>query len=397
MGVELFNSTTDGLEDDFIHHEKVRLGLPTTAASMPQPSPIFPVNDCPETSSPGGFYRARLSLSPISGGGFRWGDRRIEFCPNVVNVPVPDPHILPTPAEQPVGTQVLTETPVLVFKYIDDILTCDKVNFGNVQAVLKNGILTKLKLAINTQNGFRMIACNSRKLGMVVNAKKTGLLCVSDSLSYKAEAYIEDEEGNRIECVDSLKVLGFTFSSKPTVEAHENTVVKSMRQRTWALRHLAKTGFNRGELVQIYCSLLLPIADYCSPAYHSLTTDMQDQLLERAQTGALRAIYGYGRSARQLRSEAGLTTLRERRIAATDKFARKCLASPRFCKWFPRRTGRTSGRTGRNSEEFLETFAKCERLQNSPIFYMRRRLNGKAGKTYGEKNKIYRENFLYTE
>ena len=393
LGVELFNSTTDNLEDDFLLHEKVRLQLPSTVAVPTYPTPVFPFNDQPVTSSPeSGAYRIRLSLSPISGGGFRWGDRKIEFCPNVVNVPSAEPTLLPAPPEHPVGTQVLVETPVLVFKYIDDILTCDKVNFGNVQTCLKNRILTKIKIAINTQNGFRSIACNSRKIGMIVNAKKTGLLCVSDALSYKAEAYILDEDGNRIDCVDSLKVLGFTFSSKPSVDAHVNSVVVRMRQRTWALRHLAKVGFNTVELVQIYCSLLLPIADYCSPAYHSLTTDIHDQLLERAQTGALRAVFGYGKSARQFRTEAGLTTLRERRITATDKFARKCLSSPRFCRWFPRRVGRT----GRNSEEFLETFAKCERLKNSPIFYMRRRLNGKPGKNYGERNRVYRENFMYT-
>ena len=167
---------------------------------------------------------------------------------------------------------------------------------------------------------------------MIVNSKKTGLLCVSDALSYRPEAYIVDEDGNRIDCVDKLKVLGFTFSSRPSVDAHVKEIVKRMRQRTWALRHLGKTGFNNKELVDVYRSLLLPIADYCAPAYHSLTTDQQDQRLEGAQTGALRAIFGYGRSARQLRQEAGLSTLRDRRIEATDKFARKCLQSPIFCK-----------------------------------------------------------------
>ena len=173
-----------------------------------------------------------------------------------------------------------------------------------------------------------------------------------------------------------------------------DSIVLRMRQRTWALRHLARIGFNQDELVQVYCSLLLPIADYCAPAYHSLTTDVQDQQLERAQVGALRSIFGYGLSARQLRQKAALKTLRERRIEATDKFAARCLNNPRFCKWFPKKTGRTSSR---NTEQYLESFAKCERLKNSPLFCMRRRLNGKEGKKYGERNRVYRENFIYTE
>ena len=395
LGVRLFNSTTDDLEDDFLHHERSRLGTPSVTPPPNYPTPTLPTNDAPDTSSPEGNHTVRIHLqfSPISGGGFRWGDRNIEFRPNVANVPVPSVVMAPTPDEVPVGTQVLTRKPVLVFKYIDDILTCEKVNFGNVPIVVNNGEAIKTKLAVNTQNGFQCISTNSRKMGMIVNSSKTGLLCVSDSMSYKAEAFIVDGDGTRINSVDSLKVLGFTFSSKPTVGEHVDSVCKRIRQRTWALRHLSKTGFTQTELVQVYTSLILPIADYCAPAYHSLTTDIQDQLLERAQTGALRAIYGYGRSARQLRQEAGLSTLRERRIEATDKFAYKCLSNPRFCKWFPKKTNRTSAR---NKEEYLEEFAKCERLKNSPIFYMRRRLNGKEGRTYGERNRIYRENFTYT-
>ena len=90
-----------------------------------------------------------------------------------------------------------------------------------------------------------------------------------------------------------------------------------------------------------------------------------------------------------MRKLAGVTTLRERRIQACDAFAKKCLGSSRFSTWFPpRAAGRSSRRRG---EEFEEEYARCDRLRNTPIFYMRRRLNGKEGKTYGERNRIYRD------
>ena len=75
------------------------------------------------------------------------------------------------------------------------------------------------------------------------------------------------------------------------------------------------------------------------------------------------------------------TTLRERRIQLTDKFANKCLGSSRFSHWFPQVNGRRSGRC---HERYEEKFAKCDRLKNSLLFYMRHRLNGKQGKIYGE-------------
>lgn len=118
--------------------------------------------------------------------------------------------------------------------------------------------------------------------------------------------------------------------------------VKKMRQRHWILIHLAKVGFNEAKLVAVYKSVILPVADYCCTAYHSLLTDFQDQLLEREQVGALHRIYGYGLLARKLRDKAGIPTLRSRRVELTDKFARKAALSSRFCHWFPKNVARRS-------------------------------------------------------
>ena len=69
------------------------------------------------------------------------------------------------------------------------------------------------------------------------------------------------------------------------------------------------------------------------------------------------------------------------------KFAAKAAANPRFEFWFPPRVVRS----GRRGKEFHEFPARTDRLFNSPLYYYRRRLNGKPGKTYGERNRRYRE------
>ena len=133
---------------------------------------------------------------------------------------------------------------------------------------------------------------------------------------------------------------------------------------------------------------MLPIADYCAAVYHPLLNDEQDQIIERLQAQALKCIYGPYLSYAQMRLLADVTTLRERRIEICDKFAKKCLASDRFSEWFPKKTSRRSARGG---ETYVEEFARCDRLKNTPIFYMRRRLNGKSGKYYGERDRQYRD------
>ena len=156
------------------------------------------------------------------------------------------------------------------------------------------------------------------------------------------------------------------------------------------LRNLKKSGFSQEELLMVYKSMIRPTAEYACVVFHPGLTDVQDESLERLQNHALRCIYDPFLSARKLREIAGVLSLRERRVEICDKFAKKSLANPRFQHWFPTKMSRTSLRGGKNSEKFQEFKARCDRLYYSPLFYLRRRLNGKPGKTYGLRNAEYR-------
>ena len=69
----------------------------------------------------------------------------------------------------------------------------------------------------------------------------------------------------------------------------------------------------------------------------------------------------------------------------------RCANGDRFSDWFPKVTARRSMRRGREGGEYREDYARCKRLYDSPLFYMRRRLNGRDGRSYGVRNKEYRE------
>ena len=389
LGVELFNNTTEDLEERFMDFEKRRMGNQEPVAEQ-TPAPEAEVSTLynATTSTPDRNARICLddSLSPISAP----PDIHAVRAPKVILKDVARPTLVDPPAEQSVGTQVLTEKPVKIVKYVDDIVTVDKVNFGTTPITVQADGSFKIKISINTSNAFVSISNRAEEIGMIVNAKKTKLITISDALNFRPRANILDQQGNIITSGTTMNILGFQFSDRPNVNAHVTYVAASMRRKYWSLYHLRRVGFNTEELVKVYKSVLLPIADYCSPAYHPMMTDIQDQELERVQIGALRAIFGYDRTAAELRRGAGVTTLRERRIRLTDKFAQKCLQNDRFKAWFPENEGRRSARQG---EKYKEFFAKTDRLKNSPLFYMRRRLNGKEGKVYGERNRKYRENF----
>ena len=205
------------------------------------------------------------------------------YRPEVALTPTPQPVLMVPPAEDKVGTQVLTIKAVKVFKYVDDNISVEKLNFGQTPITTQDGKNVKVKLATNLQNGFRSITSKAREKGMVVNSNKTKLLTISDALNHRPSAYIMDEDNNRIESSSTMNILGFHLSDRPDVNEHVKQVVKKLRVRYWTIYHLRRVGFTTQELVQVYKTMLLPIADYCCPAYHSMMTDLQDQELERSQ------------------------------------------------------------------------------------------------------------------
>ena len=119
----------------------------------------------------------------------------------------------------------------------------------------------KVKHDLHTQNIFRRVVSRAEARGMVVNKAKTKVLCISDSLNYKAAAQFEDAGGAVLQSGESMKVLGFHLDSRPTVHAHVAALKKRMRETKWILRHLKRAGFTESELATVYTCLL-----YTSPS-----------------------------------------------------------------------------------------------------------------------------------
>ena len=278
------------------------------------------------------------------------------------NEPVPREYDRP-------GFKAWQATLLSVLKYVDDNIIHEKICMDGL-VIDEEG--RKRARAIRTSNLFRQITRIAESLGMKVNASKTKVLCISDSRTYEASAYIVDSEGNEIDSLQGLKILGVNFSSSPDMTAQVESICKKFRSRVWILRHLSHNGFSQNDLLKVYKSVILPCHDYCSNVYHSSLTLSQTVVLERLQAKSLKAIFGYEPSYRKLIEKSGLTTLRARREARELVFARKCAASVRFAKWFPTHE---STRDTRYLLMYREQYARCVRCYNSPLFSMRRRLN----------------------
>jgi hypothetical protein len=246
----------------------------------------------------------------------------------------------------------------------------EKKNSVQPQVCGPRELIVKRDLA--TENAFNMIVGRAKEKGMKVNVTKTQMLLISDATSFDSQAYIQCEDGGEVRSEKGgLKLLGFCIDGSPTVRAQVASIKEKVRRRLWVLRHLKTFGFSSEELVMVYQSQIRSVIEYCSVVYHGMLTGEQSDSLERLQYQALKCIYGYGESYRALREKTGLETLQERRLKAVDRFTAKCLAGS-YAHWFPLNQG---VRETRGKKKYIEYFVRCDRLRNTLLFYMRRRLN----------------------
>ena len=160
--------------------------------------------------------------------------------------------------------------------------------------------------------------------------KVTTLVCFSDALSYQADAYIENGDDQVIRGAPEMKALGVRFSNRPDWSRHVAWIRTSFRARLWILRNLKRSGFSTEELLTVYKSMLRPVVEYAAVVFHSGQTNEQDEWLKRLQNQALKCILGPFLSARQMRSLAGIPSLRQRRIELCDKFTKLYISIERL-------------------------------------------------------------------
>ena len=169
---------------------------------------------------------------------------------------------------------------IRVLKYVDDAVQIEKVNMDTAR--LPDG--SRVKHAVQSETLFLAINSKATWKGMAVNSQKTQMICVSDSLTYEAKAYIGDGAGGTIEITTgSIKILGFHLSSKPGVAAHMEEMRKRFRRRLWTILRLRELGFTETALVRVYTVYIRPMADYCASIYHSSIHRTQIHLRHRHQ------------------------------------------------------------------------------------------------------------------
>ena len=258
------------------------------------------------------------------------------------------------------------------FKYIDDTTLVQVVPLAGAIRHFTTSTTIEYLEPGGLGDRFSGWVANARDIGMEINCSKTKLLCMSPNNGCRTVAKILTPDG-AVDSVDTLKLVGFVFGSKPTAAAHVDHLQEKFRIKVWLLFHLKEAGIKEDRLFKLYCVYIKLILEYCSPVYHSLLTAGQAETLERLQRHAARVCYG-NNNIRDVMQAKGIETLEERRLSRVDRFIQKTVADVRFGPlWYPKRPD--DGHGLRERRNFLEDSIRTSRSFNNPRNYLVRRAN----------------------
>ena len=125
---------------------------------------------------------------------------------------------------------------------------------------------------------------------MLVNPKKTKLICLSAATHSEVSSYIP-VEGERINSTDKMIVLGYCFGSRPTQSAHIELILSKFCSRSWLFRHLKQSGIPNKDIVSVYTATIRSVIEYASPVYGSMLTQTQSEELKKLQRCILKTSY----------------------------------------------------------------------------------------------------------
>ena len=211
------------------------------------------------------------------------------------------------------------------------------------------------------------------KQSMVLNEKKTKCLpfILSQTKDFQPELILE--EGNYLEVVYRLKLVGLVISSSLTWEEHINYTVKRVNSVLWQLTRFKQAGGSQEKLLKFYVLKIRSILMFGAVCFHSSLSLEQRNIIELQQKRSLVIILGSDyRSYSQARSQTNLPELSQLREEACAKWALKAQASQKHSHLFPLNPSQVNTR---HKKKFSEPLCKTARYFNSPVPSMIRILN----------------------
>ena len=156
---------------------------------------------------------------------------------------------------------------------------------------------------------------------MHINVGKTKEMLIYFGKRYPSQSIpTVHVNGTSIERVNSTKLLGVYFNNRLDWKDHVTYIVTKASKRIFCLSQLVRAGISTKQLVNIYCSLIRSVLEYCCQVWHPGLSVQETRDIENIQKRCLKIIFPNTDYATCLQL-SGLQRLSERReILVRDLF-----------------------------------------------------------------------------
>ena len=210
---------------------------------------------------------------------------------------------------------------------------------------------------------------------MKLNPKKSKVILFNTARKYDFMPSCYLNQGDELEVVEELKLLGVTIRSDLNWSAHCDQMCRTAYARMWMLRRLKPLGASNEELVDVYEKQIRCILEFAVAAWNPGLTKAQINQVERVQKCALAIILEENyHSYQNALKKMDLITLSDRRYNLSFKFAMKAAKHDKYSTWFT-----PSSKPVMNTRSIKPAFkpvqARLARYLKSPISYLTKLLN----------------------
>ena len=180
-----------------------------------------------------------------------------------------------------------------VVKYVDDTTIYEIVN-KNLPSI--------------AQTSVNEISTWSAANKFLIHPTKCKELRISFSLAPTERENVK-VDGQEIDSVDSVKILGVVLQSNLKWNSHVSEVISKAAKRLYFLSQLKKANVDPTELIKFYTACIRSVLLYACQVFHYSLPEYLSNSMEKIQKRALRIIYGYNLPYREALSLSGLETL----------------------------------------------------------------------------------------
>ena len=169
---------------------------------------------------------------------------------------------------------------------------------------------------------------------MAINKKKTKIMILNSRRKWDVMPEISLSEGENIEVVEELKIVGYIFRSDMKTCSNTEYIVKKAYKRLWIVRRLKALGASTTDLLDVLQKQDLSSLYLAAPAWFSQVPEADKTDMNMVLKCGLHIIFGQ----KYLNFNHALAIATEK-LAKMTKFEKKSAKNEKFQHWFKPKPG----------------------------------------------------------